>query len=193
MKRRSGRPGGRTNKSKQSGSKRPAQTGNVTTHATAIRLRLSADGKSGELVHPRCALERREDMEEVEVMMAAGEFEVARDELRWLLEGCGDLLTAHTKLGEIAVAEGDIPLARGHFGYACQICEVVLRPHPQVRLSCACDANRPFFEAAKGVVWCLAQLQRHQEAIKIIERMIRLDGDDPLGFKALRQEIESQR
>jgi tetratricopeptide (TPR) repeat protein len=193
VKRRSARPGGHTNRSNRSGGKSPAQSGNSKAHASAIRLRLSADGKSGELVHPRCAVERREDIEEVEVMLAAGEFEVARDELRWLLEGCGDLVIAHVKLGEIAVAEGDVPLARGHFGYACQICEAALRPSPQVRLSYACGANQPFFEAAKGVVWCLVQLQRHREAIKIAERMIELDPNDPLGFEAMRREIESQQ
>jgi tetratricopeptide (TPR) repeat protein len=191
--RRRARPSGHTNKSKRSGGKTPAEAGNLKAHASAIRLRLSADGKSGELVHPRCAVERREDIEEVEVMLAAGELEVARDELRWLLEGCGNMVIAHVKLGEIAMAEGDIPLARGHFGYACQICEAVLRPVPQVRLPCACEANRPFFEAAKGAVRCLFQLQRHRDAIKIAERMIELDPDDPLGFEALRREIVSQR
>jgi tetratricopeptide (TPR) repeat protein len=164
----------------------------VKTHASAIRARVLPDGKTAELVHPRCALERREDMEEVEVMMAAGEFEVARDELRWLLEGCGDMVDAHVKLGDIAVAEGDIPLARGHFGYALQICEAALQPHPQAQLPYSNKANRPFFAAAKSVARCLGQLQRQSEAIKIIERMLRLDPEDGLGFKALRQEIESQ-
>ena len=54
-------------------------------------------------------------------MIEAGETEVARDELQWLLGGCTDLIDAHKTLGEIALVEHDLPLARGHFGYAYQI------------------------------------------------------------------------
>ena len=51
-------------------------------------------------------------------MMEAGEVDIAIDELRWLLSGCSDFIEAHRLLGELALAENDLPLARAHFGYA---------------------------------------------------------------------------
>ena len=38
-------------------------------------------------------------------MLAAGENEVARDELRWLLDGCPDFIAAHRMLGELALTK----------------------------------------------------------------------------------------
>ncbi|MEZ6069021.1 MAG: hypothetical protein R3C10_01865 [Pirellulales bacterium] len=191
MTRRSRRRSDRRNSSPRTGKPVGAAPDGDRPHATALRVRLLDDGASAELVHPRCAAQRREDLEEVEAMLSAGEFEVARDELRWLLDGCSDLVEAHLKLGEIAVAEGDVPLARGHFGYACQVCEAALRGRPLVRLPYELAANRAFFEAAKGAAWCLAQLGRRQDAERIAERMLALDPSDPLGFGTLRQELDA--
>ena len=74
----------------------------------------------------RAARDRQEDLEEVRKMLDAGEVEVATDECRWLLNGCSDCLEAHRLLGEIALAENDLPLARGHFGYAYRLGEQAL-------------------------------------------------------------------
>ena len=73
-------------------------------------------------VHPRCVRDRAEDLEEVRVMIEAGELEIAVDELRWLLSGCAEFIAAHVLLGELAVAmHDDLPLARGHFGAGYQL------------------------------------------------------------------------
>jgi hypothetical protein len=82
----------------------------------------SPSGAAWELVHPRCARRRRDDLEEVEAMVGAGETEVARDELVWLLSECPDFLDAHVHLGLIALEEDDAQLARGHFGRAYELC-----------------------------------------------------------------------
>ena len=92
----------------------------VSRAATEIRLRRVAP-EGWELVEPRCARDRADDIEEVQTMIAAGEIEIARDEIHWLLQGCHDFLEAHKLLGELAYAEHDLPLARGHFGYAFRI------------------------------------------------------------------------
>src|SRR5262245_53817937 len=86
----------------------------------SIRVRRVEEG-AWELVHPRCAQARAEDIEEVHKMIAAGETEIARDELRWLLDECHDFIEAHTLLGDLALAENDLKLARGHYGYAYQL------------------------------------------------------------------------
>ena len=74
------------------------------------------------LVHPRCARDRADDLEEVREMIEAGELDVAIDELRWLVGGCSEFIEAHGLLGELALAtDEDVALARGHFGVAVQL------------------------------------------------------------------------
>ena len=51
-------------------------------------------------------------------MLAAGEVDVATDELRWLLNGCGSFIDAHKMLGELAACDGDNALRRRLKHYA---------------------------------------------------------------------------
>jgi hypothetical protein len=139
-----------------------------------------------ELVHPRCVRAREDDIAEVRKMLDAGEAEIAEDELRWLLDGCGEFVEAHRLLGEIAMSDGDAALARGHFGYAFQIVATCLpkqglpRPLPYCR-----KANRPFFEAGKGLVWALQQLGETNLAAEIVQQLLRFDPSDPLELRKL--------
>ena len=154
---------------------------------TAEKLRVqrheSAVGCEWEFVHPRCARKRRDDMAEVEAMVEAGETDIARDELVWLLSECPDFLDAHVHLGLIALEDGDPKLARGHFGRAYELGLRALdaadnsHPLPYVRPS-----NRPFFEAAKGLVHCLIATGREAMTKDIQRRLAQLDPTDPLGI-----------
>src|SRR6185312_13203117 len=140
-------------------SRRSAPGQPVAQGSSSVRLRRVAGDDAWELVHPRCARDRAEDLEEVEKMIAAGEVEVAIDELRWLLGGCSDFIDAHKLLGELALADHDVPLARGHFGYAYRIGQLAIeRAKPTGAVPYRLAANRSFFEAGKGLAWCLAQL-----------------------------------
>jgi len=87
-----------------------------------LARREASDGAAWEIVQPRCARNRRDDIAEVEAMIEAAETEIARDELVWLLSECPDFLEAHVHLGLIALEEGDPKLARGHFGRAYELC-----------------------------------------------------------------------
>jgi hypothetical protein len=131
-----------------------------------------------ELVHPPCAERRAEDLEEVRAMLEAGEIEVAVDELRWLLQGCRELLEAHRLLGQIALSAGDVPLARAHLGRAF---DITLKALPQRglpgTLPCARDANRAFFEAGRGLVECLVQLGESEPAAEVAQKLSALDPD----------------
>jgi hypothetical protein len=138
-----------------------------------------------ELVHPRSAVEREDDLREVRKMIAAGENDVARDECRWLLEGCTDCVEAHRLLGEIALAENDLPLARGHFGYAYRLGTGALdRAGAAGPLPYRLPANQAFFAAGAGLVHCLRQLTKHEMAAEVIERLLALDPSDPLGLRS---------
>lgn len=125
-------------------------------------------------------------MEEVEAMVAAGEVEIARDELVWLLSECPDFLEAHLHLGLIALEDDDPRLARGHFGRAYELglrtLEAAGNPLP---LPYARIGNKPFFEAAKGLVHCLVATGRMGLAKDVVRRTTALDPADPLGLAGL--------
>ncbi len=148
-------------------------------------------GRPGEieLVEPPCVRQRREDLEEVRVMLEAGEIDVAADELLWLLSGCDVLLEAHKLLGEIALADGDLPLARGHLGYAYELGLGALETGARGVLPYARPANQAFFEAGKGLAWCLKQQGEMGLAAEVVERLLTLDPSGPLGLKEMRDEL----
>ena len=149
---------------------------------TIVRRNLP-EGTAWEFRQPRCGRERLDDISEVEAMIAAGEVEIAREELIWLLSECPDFLEAHVQLGLLALAGEDLKLARGHFGRAVELCTRVLdaagSPTPvPYRLS----GNRAFHEAAKGLVHCLVAAGRRQAASRVCRQLTAADRADPLGL-----------
>lgn len=119
-------------------------------------------------------------------MIEAGEGEIARDELVWLLSECPDFLDAHVRLGLLALEEGDPKLARGHFGRAYELglraLEAAGAPRP---LPHALPGNQAFFEAAKGLVHCLVAQGKARLARDVCVRIAPLDPADPLGIQRL--------
>lgn len=122
-------------------------------------------------------------MEEVRQMLEAGEFDVARDECLWLLQGCTDCLEAHYLLGEIALGDNDFPLARGHFGYAFQLGAKAIRKVSPVPYRLA--ANKIFHESGKALVYCLMQLGKAEMAAEVVETLLAADPTDPLAVREL--------
>ena len=125
------------------------------------------------------------------MMLAEGEWEVAQDELRWLLSGCSDCLDAHLLLGELAVEhQNDIPLARGHFGYAYQLGYKAWRkagepsPVPGRQL-----ANQGFFAAGRGSAWCLEKLGKGTMANEIVATLLKMDPSDPLECRKMLDDL----
>jgi tetratricopeptide (TPR) repeat protein len=154
--------------------------------ANQIGLRRIAGEQAWELVHPRCAQERAEDMQQVQQMVAAGEIDIARDELRWLLEECTDFIEAHKLLGELALAEDDLALARGHFGNAFQLGQAAIgRTAPAALVPYQRPANQPFFESGKGLAWCQQQLDKPDLAKEVLEQLLAYDPSDPLNLREM--------
>jgi hypothetical protein len=159
--------------------------------SSAIRLR-QVGHREFELLHPRCALERADDLEEARNMMAEGEIKIATDELRWLLSGCHDFIDAHRLLGELALADDDVALARGHFGIAYQLGAKAAGdlkgtlPHRHV-------GNQGFHESGKGLVWCLSKLGKDELAAEVAATLLRLDPADALGIKRLTAELAAAK
>jgi hypothetical protein len=153
--------------------------------AQEVRLRRAPEG-GWELVHPRCARDRAEDLEEVQAMIAGGEVEIARDELQWLLQGCHDFLEAHKLLGELAYAEHDLALARGHFGYAFRIGQLTIsragNPRP---IPYPLPGNQGLHESGKALALCLIQLGKHDLAEEVVKELISYDPADPLAVRGM--------
>ncbi len=156
----------------------------------AIRVRHVGAGEF-ELLHPRCALERAEDMDEARHMVAAGEIEIAIDEIRWLLSGCHDFIEAHRQLGELALAEDDLSLARGHFGIAYQL-GAKAAGELKGTLPYRLEGNQGFYESGKGLVWCLARLGKADLADEVVKTLLRLDPSDPLAVQRLAAETTAR-
>ena len=157
----------------------------VRPSETALSVRKRPDGRL-EFVHPRCATEREVDVREARAMVAEAEIEVARDELRWLLQGCSDNLAIHVLLGEMAASESDHALARGHFGYGYQIGQKALRRASACgELPAELPANQTFFTAGKGLVFSLVQLGKRELAEEVVQSLLRCDPRDPMGLKAI--------
>lgn len=165
-------------------SKRRSKRRSSPRPPSGLSVRRSSDGRSWVLVHPRCVRDRAEDLDEVRLMIDAGEIEIARDELRWLLSGCPEFIAAHVLLGELAMAEGDLPLARGHYGAGFQLGLQTLRrarmPKP---LLYSQPANRPFFDAGNGLIGCLVKLGKRSLASEIVGILLELDPSNPLQLR----------
>ena len=132
-------------------------------------------------------------------MVAAGEIEIARDEVRWLLSECHDFQAAHKLLGDLGLAEGDFRLARGHYGYAYQLGIQALDRSPEFaaaspdrRLPYAILANQPFYQAGRGVVQCLLKMNKRGMAQDVINRLLSLDPGDPLSVRRLLDQAPTQ-
>jgi hypothetical protein len=162
-----------------------AESANSRPPLRKVEVAQAADG-AWELVHPRCARTRQEDIEEVEKMIAGGELEIAQDELRWLLSECHEFLAAHKLLGDLALAAGDVRLARGHFGYAYQLgMQAIDRCGKVDSLSSDRPGNQPFFAAGNGLVACLLKMEKRGMAKEVAERLLNLDPRDPLHLQKL--------
>jgi hypothetical protein len=165
--------------------RRKAKHGNglrQTSTRSSIACVKASGGQAYVLKYPACVQERAEDLHEVQEMLATGEVEIAIDELRWLLNECRDFLEAHKLLGEVAAAEGDVKLARAHFGFAYDLGLGALPAKGlDAPLSYELTANQPFLESAKGLAWSLIELGQREKAREVLQQLLACDPSDPLG------------
>jgi hypothetical protein len=127
------------------------------------------------LVEPFCAREREDDLDEVHSMMRAEEYDIARDELLYLVSDCRAFFTAHNLLGEIALIDGDVGVARGHFGF---VLETVMKGLPSGfagRLPARRGYNTTVFSAGKSLARCLVALEEIKGAGTVLKRLAAWD------------------
>jgi hypothetical protein len=149
---------------------------NLPPGANPTRLQLKRlDGNRFAFQPPICAVDRREDLDEVHTMIAGGELEIARDELLYLVGDCRGFLEAHNLLGELALEEEDLALARGHFGFAYEIGLDSLPKGFRGILPANRDYNKPFFLAGRGLARCLIARGKRAEGREVLKQLARFD------------------
>ena len=156
-----------------------------------LSVQRAASGNGWVLSHPRAVRDCAEDLEEVRTIIDAGEVEIAIDELRWLLGTCPDIIEAHFLLGKLAVeVDNDLALGRGHFGTGYQLgLQAWRRAGKPAPLPALHPANCHFFDAGRGLAWCLHALDKSDMAREVLEQLLKLDPTDPLGVAAWLDEM----
>lgn len=168
----------------------PADESDVADNSARLSLR-RLDANRFALLEPFTAIDRKEDIEEVRNMIAGAELEIARDELLYLVSDCRGFLEAHNLLGELALEEGDIPLAQGHFGFAYEIGIDSLPPGFKGRLPANKEYNGAFFLAGRGVARCLIARGQHAKGREVLEQLARLDPQEE-HVRALLDELKER-
>lgn len=181
-------PGGKSGQASGPSDDDPA----VPEKADAARLKLRRlDGNRFAFQPPVCAFDRQEDLDEVQTMIAAGELEIARDELLYLVSDCRGFLEAHNLLGELALEEEDISLARGHFGFAYEIGLDSLPAGFRGILPARRDYNRAFFLAGRGLARCLIARGQQQEGRDVLVQLAKFDPQEE-HVKSLLKELDER-
>jgi len=124
-------------------------------------------------------------------MIAGGEPEIARDELLYLVADCRAFLEAHNLLGELALEEEDIALARGHYGFGYEIGMLSLGKDFRGILPARRDYNPEFFLAGRGLARCLIARGQRREGRDVLEQLARLDPREEL-VRGLLDELDEQ-
>lgn len=158
--------------------KKPKPNQSPKPSGDRIGLRRVDDGAKPdgfEFVHPRSVLSRADDMEEVRAMIAAGEGDIAEDELRWLLADCRLFIEAHQCLGRLALDNNDLELAEAHLRVAWELGEAALPKGRPCRIPSSRRANRPWLEAGRALVDCLRLRKKAKEADALAKRLHALD------------------
>lgn len=161
---------------------------------TAGQVKLvSLGGNHFELQPPECAIDRVDDVDEVEQMISAGEFEIARDELLYLVADCVGFITAHNLLGQLALEDEAMGLARGHFGFAYECGLDALPEGFRGKLPADAPGNAVFFAAGRGLARCLVALKQRPAAREVLNQLLAFDADDADTLDMLSQLDELER
>lgn len=122
-------------------------------------------------------------------MRTGAEFEIARDELLYLVADCRGFLEAYLQLAELALEDEDIPLAKGHFGFAYEQGLEILPPGFRGQIPCKEGYNPHFFAAGRGLARCLIARQEPKKAREVLEQLLRFDPSEE-GAKSLLQQLD---
>lgn len=176
--------------SRQSNVKKPGKNKPERRPMGAVELK-SLGGNRFVFVAPECALDRDLDLAEVIEMRAGGEFEIARDELLYLVADCRGFLEAYLQLAELALEDEDIALAKGHFGFAYEQGLEILPPQFRGTLPSKEGYNPHFYAAGRGLARCLVARQEQDKAREVLEQLLRFDPAEE-GARSLLEQLNER-
>lgn len=136
---------------------------------------------------PPCALDRDLDLVEVQEMIAGAELEIARDELLYLVADCRGFLEAYCLLAELALEDGDIPLAKGHYGFAYENGLDVLPQGFKGKLPADEGYNSHFFKAGRGLARCLIAKGELVKGREVLKQLLKFDSSEPETIDLMKQ------
>ena len=146
---------------------------------SVITVRL-VQGDEYELVFPRQVRLLSEDIEEVCDMILHEEWDIAADELEWLISQCPALLEAHQLLGRIELFRGNLKTAQGHLACAILLGYSAGLSKCPGRLPFKLANNRPFLLAARDLAECSIKLGDLSVARGVLAVLLEFGPDDPL-------------
>lgn len=120
-------------------------------------------------------------------MIAGGEYEIARDELLYLVADCRGFLEAYVHLAEVALEEGDIGLAQGHFGFAYETALEALPIYFKGQIPHDEGYNSHVFAAGRGLARCLVSRNEPAKAREVLEQLLRFDPHEQDTLSLLQQ------
>jgi hypothetical protein len=138
------------------------------------------DLDDGSFADPICA---SNDLKE------AGDRAEARKLLMDLAEADLRCLDAHAHLGNL-VFDGDPKSALRHYAVGLRIGEISLGEGFEGVLPWGCVDNRPFLRCMHGYALCLWRLGRHDEAARMLDRMLWLNPSDNQGVRFMIEEAK---
>lgn len=120
-------------------------------------------------------------------MITGGELEIARDELLYLVADCRGFLEAYCILAELALEDGDIPLAKGHYGFAYENGLEALPKGFKGKLPYDEGYNSHFFKAGRGLARCLIAKGELKKGREVLEQLLKFDPSEPESADLLKQ------
>ena len=132
-------------------------------------------------------------MAEVLEIRAGGEFEIARDELLYLVADCRGFLEAYIQLAELALEDEDISLAKGHFAFAYENGLDRLPLNFRGQLPCQEGYNPHFYAAGRGLARCLIARKEIQAAREVLQQLLKFDPTEEGTLSLITQLNEHQQ
>jgi len=111
-------------------------------------------------------------------MIRAEEFDIANDELLYLVSDCRGFLEAYNLLGELALEDNNVKLAKGHFGFGYETGLNLLSPGFRAQLPANLGDNLHFFAAGRGLARCLIALGNRHDGREVLQRLAKFDPTD---------------
>lgn len=154
-------------------------------------IRLEKRGrKEWEFAWPSDVLELNEVFEEAINYFDAGEITRAKRTLNGIIKACPYFVDAHNHLGLIEWKKCNWKKVISHYKKAYNICQSAIPGNFKGRLPWSWTDNRPFLRAIQGLALGHLRQGNINEALQLLERLLKLNPDDEQNVKLLLEDMK---